>query len=62
MEQNKKDGDPGCHIGNRTPNAPFTPPRPVIKNDFSFFPLSTIQTKRKYVFPTKMGWTGSLAA
>lgn len=39
MEQNKKDGDPGCDIGNRTPNAPFTPPR------FSFFPLSTVQQK-----------------
>ena len=26
MEQNKKDGDPGCDIGNRTPNAPFPPP------------------------------------
>ena len=40
MEQNKKDGDPGCDIGNRTPNAPFAPLRPVIKNDFplSLFP------------------------
>ena len=56
MEQNKKDGDPGCHIGNRTPNAPFTPPRPVIKNDFSFFPVSTVQTKGSTYFRLK--WDG----
>lgn len=56
MEQNKKDGDPGCDIGNRTPNAPFTPPRSVIKNDFSFFPLSTVQTKGSTYFRLK--WDG----
>ena len=62
MEQNKKDGDPGCDIGNRTPNAPFTPPRSVIKERFFLFPSFHRTNKRKYVFPTKMGWTGSLAA
>ena len=56
MEQNKKDGNPGCDIGNRTPNAPFAPPRPVIKNDFSFFPLSTIQTIGSTYFRLK--WDG----
>lgn len=50
MEQNKKDGDPGCDIGNRTPNAPFTSPR------FSFFPLSTVQTKGRTYFRLK--WDG----
>ena len=44
MEQNKKDGDPGCDIGNRTPipNAPFPPPRPAPLQrtifPFSLFP------------------------
>ena len=64
MEQNKKDGDPGCDIGNRTPNAPFPPPPapPRYKERFFLFPSFHHTNKRKYVFPTKMGWAGSLAA
>ena len=37
----------------------LTPPSPHPVFPFSLFPP---YNKRKYVFPTKMGWTGSLAA